>query len=183
MTSSRKRAGSEQSRTAYSTAEQDSLGENEKDRINKLFLPLFKEPEPWAHFERSHCSWGAQGAPEEPGTVLGWGTERGITEIQHDNSLGHSEVISHLRSEYTDSAVGRVASCLKANPGAAEKSRGFPGAWNITKVGYHVPRSGPWVWMTTALDCQVSRGQENDFFLTMSPLMLQTLEQVERPVF
>ena len=46
MTSSRKRAGSEQSRTAYSTAEQDSLGENEKDRINKLFLPLFKEPEP-----------------------------------------------------------------------------------------------------------------------------------------
>ena len=71
MTSSRKRAGSEQSRTAYSTAEQDSLGENEKDRINKLFLPLFKEPEPWAHFERSHCSRGAQGAPEETGDSFG----------------------------------------------------------------------------------------------------------------
>ena len=37
--------------------------------------------------------------------------------------------------------------------------------------------------MTMALDCQVSRGQENDFFLAMSPLMLQTLEQVELPVF
>lgn len=100
------------------------------------------EVEPWAHCERRHCSPGAQEALKKQGTVLGWGMERAITEL-HDNPLGHCEVISQMRPEYTDSAVcGEGGIVHDSQPWSSSEEQGPSGRLEYYQGG--VSPTTPW---------------------------------------
>ena len=121
------------------------------------------------------------------GTVLGWGMERGITELFNRTTgqfLGPQwnhltdKIRIHWFCNLGEGWHHALQPILEQLRRAGDPE--VPGCLEYyQQVGYHLPHPDPWVWMTMALDCQVSRGQENDFLPARSPLTLQTLEQIE----